>query len=185
MKRSIILALALVLSPTVALAQAAPPPPDTAGAHVPTAQQRAMMQQMRAQGEQLRLQTRSQILAALTPQHRNAVATIAGQLVLSANPNPRAAAQSLDAVLSPAEKQSVLNIAATERANMKTLMQQHMAAVASTLTAAEQAKMQEHMQRMQAWEQSHPRPELNDPGEIVLHTLSNMGGGPGMHGHGV
>lgn len=107
---------------------------------------------------------------------------IAGQLVLSPNPDPRAAAQSLDALLSPAEKQSIVNIATTEGANMKALMQQHMAAVASTLSASEQAKMQEHMARMQAWEQSHPHPAFNDPGEIVLHTLSNMGGGPGMHG---
>jgi hypothetical protein len=183
MKHSLVLSLAFALTPVGALAQGAPPPPPDAGA--PTAGQRAAMQQLHAQMEQNRLQTRSRMLAALSPAHRTAIANIVGQLVLSPNPDPRAAAQALDAALSPAEKQSVLVIHQTDRANMEALMQQHQAQFESSMTPEQRAEMQQREAKMQAFKQSHPRPEANDAGLIVLHTLGTFGGhemhGPGMH----
>jgi len=141
------------------------------------------MQQLRAQFEQARLQTRARLLAALSPAHRTAVANIVGQLVLTANPNPRAAAQALDAVLAPAEKQSVVSIAEAERTSAKALMQQQRAVFESTMTAEQRAAMATREANRQAYMQSHPRPaHVADPGSIVLRTLGSFGDGD-MHGH--
>jgi hypothetical protein len=48
------------------------------------------------------------MLRALTSAHRNLLATIAGQLTTSQNPDINGAAQRLDSALSPAEKQAIL-----------------------------------------------------------------------------
>lgn len=183
MKSFLVLALVLAFSPAIAFAQAAPPPgPDVAEGPIPNTAQRAAMQQMHAQAEQLRVQTRSRILTALTPAHRATVANIVGQLTLSADPNPRAAAQALDATLSPAEKQSVVAIDGAARSNMQALFTQQRAAFESTLTADQRARMQQHAAKMEAFRQGHPLPaDARDPGAIVLRTLANIGGphGPG------
>jgi len=183
MKHPVILSLVLVFTPAVAAAQAAPP---AAIASTPTlnAQQQAAMQQLRAQFEQSRLQTRVRLLAALTPAHRTAVANIVGQLALTSNPNPRAAAQALDAVLAPAEKQSILNIAAVERANRQTFMLQERAVFESTMTADQRAQMAQRQAKRQAYTRSHPHPaHVADPGALVLRTLGSFGGHGGMRGH--
>jgi hypothetical protein len=147
---------------------------------------RAAMEQSRAQLQQLRLQSRSSILAALTPAHRTMVATIVGQLALSPNPNPRAAASSLDAVLLPNEKQSILNIDAAVRTNSRAIMQQARSAFEASLTADQKAKLAARQAQMAANRQAHPHiARVADPGTIVLRTLADMGGpGPGPHGHG-
>lgn len=140
------------------------------------------MQQVHLQMEQVRLQTRARMLAALTPAHRALVANVVGQLVTSVNPNPQAAAASLDALLAPVEKQSIVNIAAAERSNVRALMSQQRAAFESTLTADQKAALAQREVKRQAFMQSHPRPaRVADPGEIVLRTLGDVGGGPGMH----
>jgi hypothetical protein len=109
----------------------------------------------------------------LTPAHRTAVANIVGQLALTVNPNPRAATQALDAVLAPGEKQSILNIAAAERANTQTLRQQQKVVFEANLTPAERAHAAQREAQRQAYRQSHPRPaHVPDPGAIVLRTLS-------------
>jgi hypothetical protein len=142
----------------------------------------SVMRQVHAQAEAAHVQTRARMLAALTPAHRTAVANVIGQLALAASPNARAGAQALDAVLSPAEKQSILNIAAAERSNMHALMQQARTTFESTLSADERARMEQHKAKMQAQRQSRPRPPYApDPGAIVLRTLGTFGG-PGMHG---
>jgi hypothetical protein len=189
MKRSIVLSLALILAPVAALAQSDPPagPPAPVGAG-PSAAQLTAMRQVHEQAAVAHVQTRSRMLAALTPAHRAAVANVVGQLALAANPDPHAAALSLDAVFSPAEKQSIVNIAAAERSNLHALMQQARATFESTLTADERARMAQHEAKMQAMRQSHPLPPgAGDPGAIVLRTLGEFGGpgmhGPGMHGH--
>lgn len=185
MKRPLVLSLLLVLVPVMAAAQTAPMP-EAAGGPMITPQQRAAMTQMRAQVEAARSQTRAAIIAALSPGHRAQVANMFGQLALTANPNPRAAAQALDAVLAPGEKQAIVNIATTERANMRALMQQQRAAFESTLNADERARMAQRDAKRQAFMQSNPRAaHVPDPGAIVLRTLGNFGAmdGPGgMHG---
>jgi hypothetical protein len=184
MKHLLALSVALVFAPAAVGAQSAPVPA-AADASAPNSQLRAAREQFRAQMQTARLQTRARLLAALTPAHRTAVANIFGQLALAANPNPRAAAQALDAVLAPAEKESILSIAAAERANMQALMQQQRATIESTLSAEQRAQMAQRDAQRQAFMQSHPRRAyVPDAGAIVLRTLGGFGGGPaGMHGH--
>jgi hypothetical protein len=183
MKRSIVLSLALVFAPAAALAQSAPPPgPPGMEGGAPSAAQMAAMRQVHAQAEAAHAQTRARLLAALTPAHRTAVANVFGQLAIAVNPDPRAAAQSLDALLSPAEKQSVVTIAAAERTNVHALMQQARAAFESTLSADQRARMAQREAQRAGMRQSGPLPPgAADPGAIVLRTLGDIGG-PGMHG---
>src|SRR5450755_2655600 len=186
MKRSIVLSLALALMPAAALAQGAPPPgpPGMAGP-APTASQPAAMRQMHAQAQALRVQTRSRIVAALTPAHRTAVANLFGQLALSPNPDPRGAAQSLDAMFSAAEKQSIVAVATAEHEDLHSLMQQARAQFESTLSADQRARMARHEAEMKSIHQRRGlAAEAADPGTIVLHTLGSFGG-PGMHGPGM
>jgi hypothetical protein len=143
-------------------------------------QQQAALRQLRVQFQQSRLQTRARLLTALTQAHRTAVANIVGQLALTVNPNPRAAAQALDAVLTAGEKQSILNIAAADKANTQALRQQQKVVFEATLTAAERAQATQREAQRQAYRLSHPRPTyVPDPGAIVLRTLSL---GPGARG---
>jgi len=175
MRRSVLLSLVLAFAPAFAGAQTAPLP-TSGGAPTLNVQQQAGLQQLRVRFQQSRLQTRTQLLAALTPAHRAAVANILGQLALTLNPNPGAAAQALDTVLAPSEKQSILNIAAAERANTQTLRQQQKAIFEATLTAAERAQAAQRESQRQAYRQSHPRPiHVPDPGAIVLRTLGSYG----------
>jgi hypothetical protein len=190
MKRSIVLSLALAFAPIAALAQGAPPPgpPGMDGGSALTGAQMSAMRQVHAQAQAARMQTRSRLIAALTPAHRAAVANVFGQLALSSNPDPRAAAQSLDAFLSPAEKQSIVSIAAAERTSMRALMQQARAQFESTLGADQRARMEQRHAKMDGMRQSRPLPaDAADPGAIVLRTLGTVGGpgmhGPGMHAH--
>jgi hypothetical protein len=179
MMRSLIFTLALVFAPAAVLAQV--PPPALNGDTAPSAQQMAAMQQMHAQMEGLRVQTRTRMLAALTPQHRAAIANIVGQLAVAPNPDQRGAAQALDAVLAPVEKQSILTIDAAQRANMHALMQQQRAAFEATLSADQRARLAQHWAKTETFRQSHPRPTLlSDPGAIVLRTLGNFGPSGGL-----
>ncbi len=190
MKRSLIFGLALLCMPIAASAQSAP---SSAPAAVPaapgrpalSAQQQAAMQQLRAEFAQSRTLTRTRLLQALTPAHRTAVANIVGQLALSASPNPKAAVQALDAMLAPAEKQSILNIAAADKQSMETLRQQQMSVIAASLTADQKAAMAQRQAQRQAYMQSHPRAaHVPDPGAIVLRTLGAFGGPEGAGGPG-
>lgn len=188
MKLFVMLSFALAFAPSASFAQSAVAPgaPTITGDRPSlTPQQQAAMQQLRTQFQQTRLQTRARLLAALTPAHRTAVANVVGQLALAENPNPRAAAQALDAMLAPAEKESIINIAAAERANTQALMQQQRTVMAASMTAEQQAKMAAREARRQSFMASHPHPtHVPDAGAIVLRTLSTYGGGggPWMHG---
>ncbi len=101
--------LAVLLATVPALAddqmQAASPAPAAAVAR-PHAHD--AFRQTARQISQYRMQARSQMLGALTPAHRSLLATIAGQLAISTNPDPAAAAKQLDAALTPGESQAVL-----------------------------------------------------------------------------
>lgn len=117
---AVALGLAL-LSPAIALAndpaQAGPPQ----GGPPPAV--RAQFAQMHEKMEALHTQSRTEILNALTPAHKAAVANIIGQLAVAPNPNPEAAARQLDALLSGGERTSILRIHESMRSQMRSLME--------------------------------------------------------------
>jgi hypothetical protein len=119
MKHIGLLALALLFTPAVALAQSAQdsqPMPPAGGGGPPGMQQRGQMMQ-------LRMETRSQMLDALSPQHRTLLATVAGQLATSQMPNLQAAARQLDSALSPHEAEAILAAQSALRSQMRGDMQ--------------------------------------------------------------
>ncbi len=183
MKRSLLLSLViLAASPLPAIAQQTPLD-GAPGFATPSPQMFAAMQQSRAQLQQLRVQARSRMLASLTPAHRALVANIVGQLTLSVDPNPRAAAAQLDTVFAPAEKQAIVNIDAAVRTNARAIFERQHAAMEATLTPDQRAHMAQRHAKMEALGaqalQHRPAP---DPGAIVLRTLGNFNGDE-MHFH--
>jgi hypothetical protein len=123
-KRFVLLAVLAAWLPLVAAAQQVPPDPAQGAPEIagPMSQQernqmRGFMEQMRT----LRQQYRSQMLAALTPEHRQLLATIAGQLATSPNPDPKAAAKQLDDALTSSEKQGILKAEQSYRTQTKAL----------------------------------------------------------------
>lgn len=183
MKRLGLLAFTLCLAPSLAAAQqppAGPPPGATGAAVAPDPQRFAAMQQMREQMRQLHRQTRTQILAALSPQHRTMVANIVGGFAVASNPDPTSAARQIDAILSPGEKQAVLNVAAAARATMRNAMEAHRAQFVASLSADQRAQMQQHLQQHEAAEAA--RPQMADAGSVILKHLAHADGpGEGMH----
>lgn len=177
MKNAIVaLSLALTLIPVAAFAD------DQAPAGAPTqAQRQAMFQTMqtyRQKEEQLGQQFRAQLLGSLSPVHRTAVANLIGQLAISSNPNERTAASQIDALLSPGERQQILNAANTFHAQSKTLHEQMRTALKSEMPAMPDhpmGPMGGHPGMMQH-QQMQP-----DAGRIVLHVLGHQGGDEGMH----
>ncbi|MDQ2858750.1 MAG: hypothetical protein M3R53_08905 [Candidatus Eremiobacteraeota bacterium] len=181
MKRLGLLAFTLCLAPSLAAAQQPPAgPPSGAAVTAPDPQRFAAMQQMHAQMRQLHQQARTQMLAALSPQHRTMVANIVGGLATASNPDPMAAARQIDAFLSPGEKQAVLNVASATRTAMHSAMQAQHAQFEASMTAEQRANMQQHMQQREAAEAAHPK--MQDAGTVILHNLAHVGGpGEGMH----
>jgi hypothetical protein len=124
-----LLSLAFLLPSAAALADDATPPPPPPGASAPAAaghrgfsDMRRDMRQNRAQFEKIMLQARSQMLGALTSQHRALLANLVGQLAIAPKPDPEAAAKRLDAALSPSESKAVLAAAENAHTQMRTLM---------------------------------------------------------------
>ena len=123
-------------------------------------------------------QLRSQILDALSPDHRTAVADAIGQMVISPSPDPAATAKQIDGVLSAAEQQRILSLHGTFVSQSRALMQQ----------------LHDQLARQGAgtgpWSKQPSQPMSmpgeNDAGNVVLMVLAHrspMGGGmPGMHG---
>lgn len=163
------LALAFLAIPIAALADdnssaAATPPHPT----LSPAQRQTMFKaagEFRSKEMQLHQQLRSQVLGALSPEHRTAVANVIGQLAISASPDPGAAAKQIDALLSPSEQQHIVNADTSFRNQSRVLMQQMMAQVKSQLpsppSSAEQPSGPPRNQRI-----------VTDPGTIVLTTLN-------------
>ena len=100
------LVLALAGIPIAASAQSAATPPAL------TDQQRQATHQtiarFLAQEMQLLDQARSQILASLTPAHREQVAAIIGELAISPTPDVAGAGQRVDGFLTATERQGVM-----------------------------------------------------------------------------
>ena len=102
MKRTFALAaLFALLLPSVAQAQSAPP---SMPMRHPDIARRQIFEQM----EKIHRAERTQVLAALSPAHRQLLASIVGEMAIAENPDHKAAAARLDAALSPSEKNAVL-----------------------------------------------------------------------------
>ena len=180
MRPLVLYGLLLALVPTLAWAQVAPATPASDGAATSANRSQifALMQQAHQQLRQLHQQTRMQMLAALTPAHRTLVANVVGQLAIAPNPNPQAAAQQLDAVLSGGEKQSIVNLDAALKTNARNVMEAQRARIEATLTTEQRTQMSQRVSRMHAGETTHSA--TFDPGAILLRTVS--GGWHGMSG---
>jgi len=188
MKRIGLLTLAFLLAPVAGFAQDAPPPgpppaaeaASPAGPGGPNPARFAEMRQDRAQIEALHTQARAQMLGALTPAHRTALANIAGHLAISANPDPRLAAQQLDALLTTGEKQSILNVHTQLRAQMRTMMEAARARMEASLTPEQKADM---ASRQAQWKDK-PHSEMRmtpDAGRELLEMTIHAGPPEGMH----
>lgn len=187
-----IFAVAVISLPLGAVAGEAPapmgppPPPgmgmtfDFEGENLTQAQQQQMrqiMEQTHQQMDQLMTQTRSRVLGSITPAHRQLLAQIVGNLAISPNPDPDAAAKQLNAALSPAEAQAVLSTHNAAHQQMMSLMQAAHQRMQSVLTAQQRSDMQSGHPNGS----THERMMFGGPegsptaGEILLH-LSEAGG---------
>ncbi len=172
MKNSLLaLALALGIMPIAALAQ------DTNAPPAMTDQQRQEMHQtferFAQQEMQLHQQMRSQILSSLSPVHLRAVGATIGNLAIEQNPDMQAAARQIDRLLSPGERQRVMNAHEAFRSQSRQLHDQ----------------MRSEMQSMMPGHPDMEKPENGmmqrppqDAGTILLMALSPH---PmmEMHGH--
>ncbi|MHB8461939.1 MAG: hypothetical protein ACYDA1_04780 [Vulcanimicrobiaceae bacterium] len=165
-KFALVLAAAMAVAPLTALAQQSPPPMNGMngmnGMHRMSAQS---MQQM----EQMHAQARAKMLAALTPQNRQLLSTLAGQLAVADKPDVAAAAKQLDAALSAREKSAILDIHASMRKQMQAQMPKP---PGQSMPGMPGMAGMHGMKGMQG----------NDPGIILLMTAS-MHDGPGMMHH--
>lgn len=174
MKISALVLSLVALAPTAAVAQMAPgsPPPNHA---MHGGMMRGDMHDMMKAHEAFR----RQVLAALTPAHRQLLATVVGQLAVSDKPDHKAAAAKLDAALSSNEKQAIL------------------AAHAQMMTQMEAQMKAQHEKMMQAWQSAHPNatpwpkhsphgehgPRTPDPGMILLMVAGGHDMPMMMDGH--
>jgi hypothetical protein len=175
--------LALTMIPVAAFAddygQAAAP------SAVTPAQRQMMSTIFRSFGQreqQLQQQFRSQILSAISSEHRTAVANLIGQLAISSNPDPRAAEQQIDSLLSQSEQQAILSAHNSFRQQSKALHDQLRRQLQSETGHGTPSR--ENAPGMMQQRQAHQP----DAGEIVLHTLAHFepmgmehhlwGGGP-------
>lgn len=201
--RVLALFLTLAAAPAFVAAQSQPPAPPAAPAAAPAPpvnpggpmqwspeQLRAHMQAMRAHMEAVRHlheQARAQMLASLSYAHRAAIARIVGNLAISPNPDPRAAAREIDGVLSSSERQAILAAQSSEMQRMRAMMEQMRAQMQQA-----HAHMQQWMQRMhqgiqqmhqgmqqmhQAMQQRHHR-HTPTAGGILLRSLLAQHGRP-------
>jgi Spy/CpxP family protein refolding chaperone len=140
------------------------------------------MRKFHDQASALRTKSRAQILDALSPAHRQYVATLIGQLAVSENPDPKAAAARIDAMLSSAERNNVLAADQSYRTQMRALITQMRTQMMSQLTTDERAHMTTGMSQMMARGQAESNgrpPRTPDAGRIILDTA--LGGfGPRM-----
>jgi hypothetical protein len=188
MRRIALVALALALAPVAGFADdappAGPPPPDGPGAMgAPSPERMAAMRQTREQLRSLHNQTRTQLIASLTPQHRAQLATLIGQFAVTPNADRAALVRSVDAILSRNEAQSVVNLVSSERTSARGVMEAARARFESTLGADQRSAMDARTQRMEAMraETAHA-PRAVDAGRELLRSLvgeDEHEGGPG------
>jgi hypothetical protein len=161
-----LISLAALLSPALVLADE--PNGAVEASHA------AMFQQLHQKMAQIHTQARSQILGSLTPAHKAAFANIVGQLAISANPDPAAAARQIDAMLSPGEKQTILRAHDTARAQARSLMQAAHQQMASSMPSTQ------HVRTMSKENEAQEAP---DAGRILLMLAAPMPPHEGMMHH--
>ena len=170
------LILAGLAMPAVAFADdqtAAVPPP-------------AQMQQRAAQFEQvhqqlatLHKQARAQMLAALTPAHKQLLAQVAGELAISPDPDMAGAVRKLDAALSRSESESILRTQEQFRTQARAIMEQMRSAAEKSMTPEQAQQMAQHHAAMQSMERNERQPTA---GELLLRH-SGLGMMPMMAPH--
>jgi hypothetical protein len=124
-------------------------------------------EQFAQQEEQLHQQMRWQILSALSPVHRRAVAATIGELAVSASPDFQGAAQRLDQILSPGERQRILVAHANYAAQSRQLRDQLRSQLQSQMPAGQSEWTNRWGQRNAT--QQRPQP---DAGTLLLMSLS-------------
>lgn len=174
------LVLALSILPVAAVAQSAPAIKSDAPPAMTDQQRQAMFNEFKAihtQEAALHKQYRAQVLNSLTPIHRQTVANLIGQLAISANPDKSVTAKQIDVLLSGAERNAILSAHNNYLAQSKKLHEQAWQEMQKYLPAGASQGMGHKMHSMNG--KTHM--QINDPGEILLRTLSGEEG-HGMHG---
>ena len=179
MKSIALLGFAFAMSPVLAAAQQSPPPDAAASFPHPSF---AAMQQMHGQMEQIHKQARAQILGSLTPAHRTMLASVVGNLAISANPDRAAAARTIDASLSQSESRSILATEAAARDQEHALMTTARTQFEASLTAEQRTAMQ---QRMVAHQAERPDGAMRQHTPDAGMTLLDVAIGGEHHGFGL
>jgi hypothetical protein len=162
-KSFLALALALSVIPVAARADDAAPPQLT------PAQRQAMQQtfeRFATQEKQLHQQMRAQILTAMTPVQRRAVAATIGDLAIEPNPDPVAAAKRLDAILSPGERQRIIAAHSTFQSQSRQLHDQMRTELTSEMPADMQSRFANHQK-----DEHEMAPRQLDAGTLLLRVL--------------
>lgn len=164
MRKLLVLFALLASVPVLVFAQAQPPGPGPSGMPWPRPDSGAMRQTMQQQ-KALHNQFRAKVLAAITPAHRNLLASLVGQLAIAASPDPQAAIKKLDAALSSGEKQAILNAVQSFHAQMIAKFR------------AANPNMPSPRPRPSGQERMHRTP---DAGALLFMIATIEGHGPGM-----
>ena len=168
MRKLLVLFALLASVPVLVFAQAQPPGPGPSDMPWPRPDSGAMRQTMQQQ-KALHKQFRAKVLAAITPAHRNLLASLVGQLAIAASPDPQAAIKKLDAALSSGEKQAILNVAQSFHEQMIAKFR------------AANPNMPSPRPRPSGQERMHRTP---DAGALLFMVATMEGHGPGMMGPG-
>jgi hypothetical protein len=143
-------------------------------------QMRQHLQIFRQYAEKMRAaqsSARATVLSSLTPAHRALLARIAGQLAVSTNPDRRAAARQLDAVLSSREKSVILSQQSHVMSQMRAYGEQMHHQMTSMMTQAQRSQMQTMMAHHGGMMMRHHERRLaNDPGAALLRMAMREGG---------
>jgi hypothetical protein len=170
-KGFIALGLALSILPVAALADDTSGPPGPPPSPPTAAQRQAMFQTFRNFGQQeerLHQQARTQMLASITPAHRQAIANLIGQLAISANPQPETTARQIDALLSQSEQQRILATDASFRQQTKALHEQMRTQLENEFPEMAQHGDKMHGAVVKDWSEHHN----DDAGSVLMRTLA-------------
>jgi len=169
------LSLALALGPVAVLADDnnAPPP----GPPQLTQAQRENLEKTfetyHTQMEQLHAQLRTQVLSSISPAHRTTIAGIIGNLAISSNPDPKAAARQIDTLLSQGEQQRIVGLHNTFHAQVEKLHQQMRAQLESQMPGGmHPGGNGNHIYHMKGGIEN----ESSDAGSMVLKILTHPKG---------